>query len=71
MKYIYTIICIGLILIIWFAPIDMEREKLLANTGPRIIVIYIMESTWLKIVLTVILGFLMVGLHSVNASKKQ
>jgi hypothetical protein len=71
MKYIYTIICIGLILIIWFAPIDMEREKQLPSTGPRIIVMYIMESTWLKIALTVVLGFLMVGLHSENDSTQE
>ena len=32
MKYIYTILCIGIILLIWFAPIDLEREKKLANT---------------------------------------
>ena len=54
MKYIYTILCIGLILIIWFAPIDLEREKQLANTGPRVVVIYLLESTCLKIAFTVI-----------------
>ena len=63
MKYIYTIISIGLILIIWFAPIDLEREKLLANTGPKRVVIYMLESTWLKLAFTIILGLLMISLH--------
>jgi hypothetical protein len=49
----------------------MEREKQLPSTGPRIIVMYIMESTWLKIALTVVLGFLMVGLHSENDSTQE
>jgi hypothetical protein len=71
MKYIYTILCIALILIIWFAPIDLEREKQLANTGPRIVVIYLLESTWLKIAFTVILGFIMIGLNSQNNSEKE
>lgn len=71
MKYFYTILCIGLILIIWFAPIDLEREKQLANTGPRILVMYLLESTSLKIVFTVILGFIMIGVHRQNNSEKE
>ncbi len=44
----------------------MEREKQLPSTGPRMILTYIMESTWLKIAFSVFLGFLLVGLHSEN-----
>jgi hypothetical protein len=71
MKYFYSVIIIGLILIIWFAPIDMEREKQLPSSGPRMIVSYIMGSTWLKIALTVLLGFVFVGLHNENKTNDE
>jgi len=43
----------------------------LTNTGPRIVVMYLLESTWLKIAFTVFLGFIMIGLHSQNNSEKE
>ena len=55
MKYFYTILIIGIILLLWFAPINLESERQMANTGPRMIVLYIFENTWLKIIIKMIL----------------
>ena len=53
------------------ARLISSANSKLANTGPRIVVIYLLESTWLKIAFTVILGFIMIGLHSQNNSEKE
>jgi hypothetical protein len=64
MKYIYTLVILGLIYILWFAPIDLERERQMADSGAKIIILFVLETTWLKVVLTVFLGLVAIGLHS-------
>jgi hypothetical protein len=55
--------------LLWFAPIDLERERQIANTGPRMIVLYIFEATWLKIIITIFLGLIALGLHGEEESE--
>jgi hypothetical protein len=69
MKYFYTILIIGIILLLWFAPINLESERQMANTGPRMIVLYIFENTWLKIIITIFLGLIALGLHGEEQSE--
>jgi hypothetical protein len=64
MKYIYTILIIGLIFILWFAPIDLERERSMADTAGRRIVLFVLETTWVKVLATIFLGLIALGLHS-------
>ena len=71
MKYIYTLVILGLIYILWFAPIDLERERQMADSGAKIIILFVLETTWLKVVLTVFLGFVAIGLHSNEAENKE
>jgi len=70
MKYIYTLVILGLIYILWFAPIDLERERQMADSGAKIIILFLLETTWLKVVLTVFLGLVAIGLHSNEAEKQ-
>lgn len=70
MKYIYTLVILGLIYILWFAPIDLERERQMADSGAKIIILFVLETTWLKVVLTVFLGLVAIGLHSNEAEKQ-
>lgn len=71
MKYIYTLVILGLIYILWFAPIDLERERQMADSGAKIIILFVLETTWLKVVLTVFLGLVAIGLHSNEAENKE
>jgi hypothetical protein len=71
MKYIYTILIIGLIIILWFAPIDLERERAMADTGARRLVLFVLETKWLKIVITILLGLMAIGLHSNVSENKE
>jgi hypothetical protein len=64
MKYFYSILIIGLLLVIWFAPIDLERERSLAGNGFKTIILYILEHTWLKVVVSLFFVFMLVGIHS-------
>ena len=64
MKYIYTIVIIVLIFILWFAPIDLERERSMADTAGRRIVLFVLETTWVKVLATIFLGLIALGLHS-------
>lgn len=70
MKYIYTLVILGLIYILWFAPIDLERERQMADSGAKIIILFVLETTWLKVVLTVFLSLVAIGLHSNEAEKQ-
>lgn len=55
MRLIRMIIIIGLIILLWFIPIDLERERQIADSGPRMIMLYVLEHTWLKIGFTLLL----------------
>ena len=69
MKYLYTILIIGLLLILWFAPIDLDRERQLASNGPRMLILFILERTWVKVVFSVFLGLIVLGLHNKEEGK--
>ena len=61
---IYTVLIIGIIVLLWFAPIDLERERAIADTGARKLVLLVFETTWLKIALTIFLGLVALGLQN-------
>jgi hypothetical protein len=63
---IYTVLIIGIIALLWFAPIDLERERAMADTGPRQLILLIFETTWLKIAVTIFLGIVALGLQDKN-----
>lgn len=71
MKYIYTILIIGLIFILWFAPIDLERERSMADTAGRRIVLFVLETTWVKVLATIFLGLIALGLHSEGGNNSE
>lgn len=61
---IYTVLIIGIIVLLWFVPIDLERERAIADTGARKLVLLVFETTWLKIALTIFLGLVALGLQN-------
>ncbi|MEN9511312.1 MAG: hypothetical protein RLZZ370_1131 [Bacteroidota bacterium] len=69
-KTFYTILIIGLILLLWFAPIDLDRERALANTGAKKLVVFVLETTWVKIAASIFLGLMVIGLHAEEQEKK-
>jgi hypothetical protein len=66
----YTLLIIGLILLIWFAPIDLDRERALANSGPRKLIVFVLETTWVKVIATVFLGLVAIGLQAEEKEKR-
>jgi hypothetical protein len=66
----YTLLIIGLILLIWFAPIDLDRERALANSGPRKLIVFVLETTWVKVIATAFLGLVAIGLQAQEKEKR-
>ena len=64
-----TVAIIIIIALLWFLPIDLERERALANTGARKLLLYIFETTSLKIAITILLGFAILGFQSRDFDK--
>jgi len=66
MKYIYYILISGILLVLWFAPIDLDRERQMANTAPRIVVLFIFENVALKLILSIFLVWVMVRIKRIE-----
>ncbi|MFM7683102.1 MAG: hypothetical protein ACKO7P_10200 [Bacteroidota bacterium] len=66
MKYIYYILITGILLVLWFAPIDLDRERQMANTAPRMLVLFIFENVALKLIFSIFLVWLMVKIKRIE-----
>ena len=51
---------------LWFAPIDLDRERQMANTAPRIVVLFIFENVALKLILSIFLVWVMVRIKRIE-----
>ena len=63
-KYFTTAIILFLLFILWFAPIDLNREKEISDSIGSEIIIYVLENMWLKITISIFFIFALVGLYS-------
>jgi hypothetical protein len=68
---LYILLIIGIIALLWFAPIDLDRERAIANTGARQIMLFIFETTWVKVTVSIFLGLIALGLSNASSNNEE
>jgi hypothetical protein len=68
---LYILLIIGITALLWFAPIDLDRERAIANTGARQIMLFIFETTWVKVTVSIFLGLIALGLSNASSNNEE